>query len=79
MHMPAAGMGEGLETARTLSCIHCQERFMVMPSITNEDVVLLGVLAAHLLARHSPYYQSAPIPKVAEVLQHFRVGAGDKH
>ena len=50
---------------------------MVMPSITDEDVVLLGILAAHLLVQHSPYYQSAPIPKVTEVLQHFHVTSSD--
>jgi hypothetical protein len=66
-----------LDGARTLSCVHCDERFMVMPSITDEDVVLLGVLAAHLLVRHAPYFQTAPIPNVAEVLQHFRVRATD--
>jgi len=66
-------MESSLEGARTLSCVHCDERFMVMPSITDDDVVLLGVLAAHLVVRHSPHFQQEAIPSVAEVLQHFRV------
>jgi hypothetical protein len=52
---------------------------MVMPSIDDEDVVLLGVLAAHLLVRHAHYFQSEAIPRVADVLQHFRVARTNSH
>jgi hypothetical protein len=64
------------ECDRTLSCIHCRVHFTVAASSANlddKDVVLLGVLAAHLIVRHSTYFQSEPIPRVADVFQHFRV------
>lgn len=69
-------VGDPLEGVRTLSCAHCDEHF-ILTSIRDEDVVLLGVLAVHLLLRHPEHFTLPADPWSAEVLQHFQVASRD--
>jgi hypothetical protein len=67
-------MGSAVEGARTLSCVHCDEHF-ILTSIRDEDVVFLGVLAVHLLLRHPEHFTLPADPWAAEVVQHFRAAS----
>jgi len=67
-------MGSPMEDARTISCVHCEERF-ILTSVPAGDVVLLGVLAVHLLLRHPEHFTLPADPWSAEVLHHFRAAS----
>jgi len=67
-------VGSSLEGARTLVCVYCDEHFIVT-SIDDEDVILLGVLAVHLLLRHPEHFTLPEDPWSAEVLPHFRAAS----
>ena len=64
-------MGDVLAGVRTLSCAHCGEHFMAMPNVSDDDVVLLGLLAAHLTLRHPDHFTLRGDPRLTEVLPHF--------
>ena len=67
-------MERPMEGARTISCVHCEERF-ILTSVRAGDVVLLGVLAVHLLLRHPEHFTLPADPWSAEVLHHFRAAS----
>ncbi len=60
-----------MEGVRTIRCVHCEEHF-ILTSIHDEDVVLLGVLAVHLLIRHPERFALPADPWSADVRQHFQ-------
>ena len=57
---------------RTLFCVHCGQRLVIVQGIADDDVVLVGVLAAHLRLRHPAHFTlHDDDPHLADVLRHF--------